>query len=64
MRVLRNVCGVLTAALGIVFLVFLVLDEFNPLMNFVDCAASRWMLAVLCLSGVLTGILSGADKPA
>ena len=40
-----------TVILGLMFLVFLVLDQFNPLMNFVDNGISRVLLAALCLSG-------------
>ena len=42
----------LTVIFGIMFLVFLVLDQFNPMMNFVDNAISRWLLAAFCLSGI------------
>lgn len=42
-----------TVILSFMFLVFLVLDQFNPMMNFIDNAVSRWLLAGLCLSGVL-----------
>ena len=43
--------------LAVMFAVFLVLDQFNPMMNFVDNPISRWLLAVLCLSGAGCGIL-------
>ena len=49
--------GHLTVILGIMFLVFLVLDQFNPMMNFVDNSISRWLLAAFCLSGITLGIL-------
>ena len=41
-----------TVILALMFLVFLVLDQFNPLMNFVDNSISRWLLCALCLCGV------------
>ena len=47
----------LTAVLCIMFIVFLVLDQFNPMMNFVDNGISRWLLAALCASGVTQSIL-------
>lgn len=47
----------LTVILGIMFLVFLVLDQFNPMMNFIDNGISRWLLAGLCCSGIAGGIL-------
>ena len=34
----------LAVILGIMFLVFLVLDQFNPMMNFIDNSISRWLL--------------------
>ena len=46
-----------TAILGMMFLVFLVLDQFNPMMNFVDNSVSRWLLAVLCLCAIARSVL-------
>ena len=43
--------------LALVFLVFLILDQFNPMMNFVDNNISRWLLAALCLSGIFQSVL-------
>ena len=45
-----------TVILALMFLVFLVLDRFNPMMNFVDNGISRALLALLCLSGVSLGV--------
>ena len=47
----------LTFILGFMFLVFLVLDLFNPLMNFIDHPISRWLLAALCVSGIAQSML-------
>ena len=47
----------LTVILAIMFLVFLVLDQFNPMMNFVDNGISRWLLAALCLCGTAHSLL-------
>ena len=47
----------LTMVLCIMFIVFLVLDQFNPMMNFVDNGISRWLLTALCASGVIQSIL-------
>ncbi|MBR4500287.1 MAG: hypothetical protein IKP22_00135 [Clostridia bacterium] len=47
----------LTVILSLVFTVFLILDRFNPLMNFVDNSISRWLLGALCLSGIAQSIL-------
>jgi len=47
----------LTVILALMFLVFLVLDQFNPMMNFIDNDISRWLLAALCLCGAGESIL-------
>ena len=39
----------LTVILSLMFVVFLILDQFNPLMNFIDNDLSRWLLLALCL---------------
>ena len=53
----RTVCSHLTVILALMFLVFLVLDQFNPMMNFIDNGISRWLLAGLCLSGIVQSVL-------
>ena len=40
----------ITVILSLMFAVFLILDQFNPMMNFVDNGISRWLLAALCVS--------------
>ncbi len=52
----------LTVILALMFLVFLVLDQFNPLMSFVDNPGSRWLLALLCGSGIAQSLLSWAGR--
>ena len=47
----------LTVILSILFAVFLVLDQFNPMMNFVDNPISRGLLAALCCSGITQSVL-------
>jgi hypothetical protein len=46
-----------TAILGMMFLVFLVLDQFNPMMNFVDNGISRCLLAAFCICGISRSVL-------
>ena len=53
----RSLLAHLTVILALVFLVFLVLDQFNPLMNFIDNSLSRGLLALLCLSGIVQSVL-------
>ena len=64
-KLFRLICH-LTVILALMFLVFLVLDQFNPLMNFTNNAISRWLLAALCASGItqsiLTWYLTGKEK--
>ncbi len=47
----------LTVILSFMFAVFLVLDQFNPMMNFVDNGISRWLLGILCVSSVARSVL-------
>ncbi len=47
----------LTVILSLMFAVFLILDQFNPLMNFIDNPISRWLLAALCSSTVAQSVL-------
>ena len=55
----------LTVILSLMFAVFLVLDQFNPMMNFIDNGISRWLLAGLCVSGCAQSVLGWMleDKP-
>ena len=48
----------LTVILALVFIVFLILDQFNPMMNFVDNRISQWLLGALCVSGITQSILN------
>ena len=62
MRVFQTVLAHLTMVLSLMFLVFLVLDQFNPMMNFVDNDISRWLLGLLCACGVCRSVLSYRDS--
>ena len=48
----------LTVILALMFAVFLILDQFNPMMNFIDNPISRWLLACLCLCGITQSLLT------
>ena len=63
-KALTVICH-LTVILSLMFLVFLVLDQFNPMMNFIDNGISRWLLAGLCVSGCAQSVLGWMleDKP-
>ena len=54
---LRTVFSHLTVILALMFLVFLVLDQFNPMMNFVDNGISRCLLAAFCICGISRSVL-------
>ena len=62
MSKVRALISHLTVILGMMFLVFLVLDQFNPMMNFIDNPLSRWLLAAFCLSGIGQGILCRRER--
>ena len=47
----------LTVILSLMFIVFLILDQFNPMMNFIDNDISRWLLAALCCGGIAQSAL-------
>lgn len=48
--------------LCLMFLVFLILDEFNPMMNFVDNGISRALLGILCVLGVCSAVTQWKDR--
>ena len=60
MNKVQTIISHLTVILSLMFAVFLVLDQFNPMMNFVDNNISRWLLAALCLSGIVQSVCSAA----
>ena len=60
MTKLRAILRHITVILALMFLVFLVLDQFNPMMNFIDNGISRWLLAGLCASGFCQSVLGWA----
>ena len=56
----QTVFSHLTVILSMMFAVFLILDQFNPMMNFMDNGISRWLLAVLCVSGIMQSVCCAA----
>ena len=57
MSKITGILNHLTVIFGLMILVFLVLDQFNPMMNFLDNGISRVLLAAFCLSGIGRGVL-------
>ena len=51
--ILPHVCIVLS----LMFMVFLVLDDYNPMMNFLTNSISVVLLGVFCLTSFVNGIL-------
>ena len=48
-KAVHEVLAHLTVILSLMFLVFVILDQFNPLMNFVNNGISTVLLVLLCL---------------
>jgi len=61
-KALEKLTRHLTVVLSLMFLVFLVLDQYNPMMNFVDNDISRWLLFALCVAGVAGGLIGYARR--
>lgn len=61
MSKVRKVLPHVTVILSLMFAVFLILDQFNPMMNFIDNDISRWLLAALCAAGLAQSILTYKD---
>ena len=57
MNKLRGLLSHLTMILALMLLTFLVLDQFNPLMNFTDHPISHVLLAILCISGIALHVM-------
>ena len=62
MRTAEKIARHATSVLCMMFAVFLILDQFNPMMNFVDNDISRILLAILCVSGIVSGALGRRGK--
>ena len=43
---------------GMMFVIFFVIDRFNPAMDFLGSSLSKWLILVLALSALLNGLLS------
>lgn len=56
--ILPHVC-IVTAMM---FPVFLVLDSYNPMMNFIDNPLSHALLMLLCLSSILSSLFALKDS--
>ena len=57
MNKIRGLLSHLTMILALMLMTFLVLDQFNPLMNFTDHPISHVLLAILCISGIALHVM-------
>ena len=44
--------------IGMMFVVFFAIDQFNPAMEFLTSSLSKWLMLVLALCAILTGLYS------
>ena len=58
MRFIRNAIPHLSLALALGLIVLVVLDGFNPLMAFLTSRASKVFILALCLSCIVTSLIS------
>lgn len=47
-----------TIILSLMFIVFWILDLYNPQMNFINSDLSKTLLLILCISSLVTAILT------
>ena len=57
MRILMNLLSHACIILSLMLLTLLVVDRFNPSMDFINNDISKLMLCILCVLAVLLGIL-------
>lgn len=62
MKKLRGILPHLVIILAGIFLVFLILDQYNPTMEFVGNPISSILLALFCLLSIIAGILLAKDN--
>ena len=62
MSKLQNLFSHLTVILAIMFIVFLILDQFNPMMNFVNNQISIVLLICLSVLGIAQSILQWMNE--
>ena len=57
MKRLLSILPHITIILSAMFLVFLILDQYNPMMNFINSDASKTLLLLFCVSSMSTAII-------
>lgn len=62
MKKLRGILPHLVIILAGIFLVFLILDQYNPTMEFVGNPISSILLALFCLLSIVASILLARDN--
>lgn len=61
MKVVRKLLPHATIILANMFVVFFILDRFNPAMNFIGHTISKWLLLLFALCAIVSSIFSIAD---
>ena len=62
MKQMKKVIPHVVMVLSIMFLVFVILDQFNPMMNFVSHPISNGLLVCLAIAGITQSILCWMQK--
>ena len=44
--------------IGMMFVVFFVIDQFNPAMEFLTSSLSKWLMFILAICAIFTGLYS------
>lgn len=57
-QVIWNAAAHGSIVLSIVFIVLFVIDIFNPSIEFLGSAQSKWLLIIYCLAALINGVLS------
>lgn len=59
---IRAIAANLTLIFSVIILVFLVLDQYNPVMNFMNNGGTTVFLWILCCSALVTALCSVLRK--
>ena len=62
MKQMKKVIPHVVMVLSLMFLVFVILDQFNPMMNFVSNPISNGLLVCLAIAGITQSILCWMQK--
>ncbi len=57
MKAIRTLLPHLLAIISVIFIVFLILDSYNPTMNFIDNTISLKLLGIFCALSILHSVI-------